>query len=54
MKKQLDMAKIAKALGAERRGKVSAKGGHFGAIGLLADVETRFRAPEACDRRGAR
>jgi len=50
MKKQLDMAKIAKALGAERRGKVTAKGGYFGAIGLLADVEARFRVPEGGGR----
>ena len=45
MKKQLDMTKIAQGLGAQRRGKVSAKGGYFGAMELLADVEDRFRAP---------
>lgn len=45
MKKTLDMAKIAKGLGAERRGKVRARGGHFGALGLVADVQTRFRVP---------
>jgi hypothetical protein len=45
MKKRLDMEKIAKGLGAERRGKVSAKGGHFGAIQVLADVEATFRVP---------
>jgi hypothetical protein len=50
MKKQLDMTKIAKGLGAERRGKVSAKGGYFGAMGLLADVEARFRVPEGGGR----
>ena len=45
MKRQLDMDKIAKGLGAERRGKVSAKGGYFGSIQLLADVEAKFRIP---------
>jgi hypothetical protein len=45
MRKQLDMDKIAKGLGAERRGKVSATGGYFGAMQLLADIEARFRVP---------
>lgn len=46
MKNNLDMAKIAKAFGAERQGKVRAKGGHFGAMALLADVQARFRVPK--------
>jgi len=50
MKKQLDMTKIAKALGAERRGAVRTKGGYFGAMGLLAEVEARFRVPEGGGR----
>jgi hypothetical protein len=45
MKTKLDMEKIAIGLGAERRGKVSAKGGYFGAMQLLADVAARFRVP---------
>jgi hypothetical protein len=45
MKMRLDMDKIARGLGAERRGKVAASGGYFGAIGLLADVQARFRVP---------
>jgi len=45
MKRQLDMEKIARGLGAERRGKVSAKGGYFGAMQLMADVEAKFRVP---------
>jgi hypothetical protein len=45
MKTQLDMNKIAKGLGAERRGKVSATAGYFGAVQLLADIEARFRIP---------
>jgi len=45
MKTQLDMDKIARGLGAERRGKVTASGGYFGAMQLLADIEARFRVP---------
>jgi hypothetical protein len=45
MKTQLDMDKIAKGLGAERRGKVVSTGGYFGAMQLLADIEARFRVP---------
>jgi len=50
MKTQLDMDKIAKALGAERRGKVVAGGGYFGAMQLLADIEARFRVPSGGGR----
>jgi hypothetical protein len=45
MKNRLDMNKIAKGLGAERRGKVAASGGYFGAMQLLADIESRFHVP---------
>lgn len=45
MKPQLNMDKIAAALGAESRGKVSAAGGYFGALQLVADIEGRFRVP---------
>ena len=45
MKVQLDMYKIAKGLGADRRGKVAPAGGYFGVIELLADIEARFRVP---------
>ena len=45
MKRRLDMDKIAKGLGGERRGRVSATGGYFGAMQLLADVEAKFRVP---------
>jgi hypothetical protein len=38
MKKQLDMAKIAKGLGAQRRGNVHATGGYLGALGLVAEL----------------
>jgi hypothetical protein len=50
MKTRLDMNKIAKGLGAERRGKAIAAGGYFGAMQLLADVETRFRVPSGGGR----
>src|SRR2546430_17495150 len=57
MKRKLDMDRIAKGLGAERRGKVSATGGYFGAMQLLADVEAKFRVPAGgggpTDPRGA-
>lgn len=43
MKTQLDMDKIARGLGAEPQGKVTASGGYFGAMQLLADIEARFR-----------
>jgi hypothetical protein len=46
----LDMERIAKELGAERRGKVSARGGYFGALQLAADVTARFRVPEGGGR----
>jgi hypothetical protein len=44
------MAKIAKGLGADRKGKVAAKGGHFGALQLLGEVEARFRVPDGGGR----
>jgi hypothetical protein len=42
---QLNMNKIAKGLGAKRQGKVSSSGGYFGALQLLADIESRIRFP---------
>src|SRR5437667_8968252 len=45
MKRNLDMNKIARGLGAERKGRVSATGGYFGAMQLLANIEARFRVP---------
>lgn len=50
MKMRLDMDKIARGLGAKRRGKVAASGGYFGAIQLLADIEARFRVPSGGGR----
>jgi hypothetical protein len=46
MKPRLNMDKIAKGLGGERRGSVAAKGGHFGALNLAADIAARFKVPE--------
>jgi hypothetical protein len=45
LKTQLDMDRIARGLGAKRRGKVDASGGYFGAMQLVADIEARFRIP---------
>src|SRR3990172_8892052 len=45
MKTQLDMDKIARGLGAERKGKVKASSGQFGAMQLLEEIQARFRAP---------
>jgi hypothetical protein len=50
MKARLDMDKIARGLGAKRRGKVIASGGYFGAMQLLADIGTRFRIPASGGR----
>jgi len=51
MTTRLDMDKIAKGLGAERKGKVSATGGYFGALQLLADIQARFQVPAGGGRR---
>ncbi len=45
MTTRLDMDKIARGLGAQRRGKVANSGGYFGALQALADVRDRFRVP---------
>lgn len=45
MKPTLNKDKIAKGLGAERRGEVRAIGGYFGALQLVAEVRARFKAP---------
>ncbi|MBI2264675.1 MAG: hypothetical protein HYU64_05830 [Armatimonadetes bacterium] len=50
MKQQLNMVKIAKILGAERQGKISATSGYFGAIQLISEVERRFRIPKGGGR----
>jgi hypothetical protein len=44
------MERIAKQLGAERRGKVSSRGGYFGAVQLAAEAAARFRVPEGGGR----
>src|ERR1700756_4402238 len=46
----LDMERIAKELGAERRGKVSPRGGYFGALQLTAEIAARFWVPEGGGR----
>lgn len=43
--KKLKMDKIAKGLGADRRGKVTATGGYFGAAQLVEEIAARFKVP---------
>ncbi len=43
--KKIDLDKIARTLGGERRGRVTAQGGYFGAMELAAEVTRRFRVP---------
>ena len=50
MTTRLDMEKIARGLGAERKGKVANSGGYFGALQVLAGVEARFRVPPGVGR----
>jgi hypothetical protein len=50
MRVRLDMDKIARGLGAERRGKVAAPACYFGVLALVADIETRFRVPSGGGR----
>jgi hypothetical protein len=45
-KSKLDTKRIARALGAEHRGKVAARGGYFGAGQLVAEIQSRFQVPE--------
>src|SRR4051812_44504621 len=44
------MDRIAKDLGAERRGKVASRGGYFGAVQLAAEVAARLRVPDGGGR----
>lgn len=50
MSTPLDIDRIAKDLGAERRGKVVSRGGYFGAVQLAAEVAARFRVPDGGGR----
>src|SRR5258706_5462521 len=50
MKPRLNLHKIAKGLGGERRGPVTATGGHFGAMNLAADIAERFKVPQTGGR----
>jgi hypothetical protein len=44
-KPKLNMNRIAGLLWAERGGKVTSRGGYFGALQLAAEVQSRFRVP---------
>ena len=46
----LDTKKIAAALGAEHEGVVAARGGHFGAMQLVAEIRSRFQTPRGGGR----
>ena len=52
MERRVDIDKIAKGLGAHRLGVQEAKGGHFGAMQLVADVKARFKTPKGGGRFG--
>ncbi len=45
MKGHVDIDKISKRLGGERRGKIEAKSGYFGALQVAVEAEERFRVP---------
>src|SRR5918996_4264411 len=45
MKTRLDMDKIAKGLGAQRRGKIATAGGFLGGMQLVAEMPPRSRVP---------
>lgn len=49
-KPRLDLDKIAKGLGATRKGRVESKGGYSGALELAAEVAARFRTPAGGER----
>ncbi len=50
MKARVDMDRLAKGLGAERKGRTIATGGYFGAMQLLTDLEAKFRVPKGGGR----
>lgn len=45
MTTKLDFNRIARGLGAKRRGTVEAQGGYFGALELAADIGRQLRTP---------
>lgn len=49
-RRALDHAKLARHLGSQARGRVSAKSGYFGALELAAEVRRRFKAPASGGR----
>lgn len=49
-RRALDHAKLARSLGSQVRGRVSAKSGYFGALELAADVRRRFKSPASGGR----
>ena len=49
-RRPLDHAKLARNLGSQARGRVSAKSGYFGALELAAEVRRRFKSPASGGR----
>ena len=49
-RRALDHAKLARNLGSQPRGRVSAKSGYFGALELAAEVRRRFKSPASGGR----
>ncbi len=47
---KVNIDKIAKKLGAKRRGAIEVRSGYFGAMELLAEVQRRFQVPPAGGR----
>jgi len=47
---QVNIEKIAKALGAKRKAKIRASSGYFGALDLAAEVQARFAVPKGGGR----
>ena len=45
MSARINMDRVARGLGAQRRGEVQSEGGYFGALQLAADVQARFHVP---------
>lgn len=50
MKPRINISRIAKGLGAERRGKVQVSAGYFGGMQLVAEIQARFRIPKGGGR----
>jgi len=50
MTRRINIEKVAKGVGAERRGRVDVGHGYFGATQLVADIQARFKVPKGGGR----